>query len=67
MGRKIGRPQRFDKELRVYVTQDQFDAVNNQAAAEQREVSNMIRVLLGEALDLRTQEATMKRAGESPA
>lgn len=67
VSRKIGRPQRFDKELRVYVTSDQYMRVAEEADAEQREVSNMVRVLLNEALNARVQEAAMPRAGESSA
>ena len=67
--RKPGPPQRFDTELRVYVTQSQYDAVSNLAYREERLVSNMVRVLLNEALLARNElpEAEMQRAGESSA
>ena len=61
---KPGPPQRFDTELRVYVTQAQYDDVAAEAEQEQRLMSNMVRVLLSEAL---ARRQIMKRAGESPA
>ena len=60
---KRGPVPRFDTELRVYVTQDQYDSVATEAFREQRLISNMVRVLLKEALEARNVE----RAGESPA
>ena len=50
---KYGPPKRFDKELRVYVTQEQFEAVEAEAVKEERVTSNMVRVLLNEALRAR--------------
>lgn len=65
MKSRPGPAKQFDTELRVYVTQEQYDSVAEQADREQRLVSNMVRVLLNEALSAR--EAEMKRAGESSA
>ena len=61
--------KRFDTELRVYVEQHMYDLVEQEARDEHRTISNMVRVLLGEAIAARTEawEASMKRAGESSA
>ena len=66
---KPGPERRFDTELRVYVTQSQHDAVSNLAYREERLLSNMVRVLINEALLARNElpEAEMKRARESSA
>lgn len=66
---KPGPAKQFDTELRVYVTRDMYGRVEMEAVGEQRNISNMVRVLIGEALvsRSRTPEAEMKRAGESPA
>ena len=52
---KPGPAQRFDTELRVYVTKKQYDAVAIEAEQEQRLMSNMVRVLLNEALAARSR------------
>lgn len=61
-----GRPKRFDRELRFFARQEQYDAVQSEADRERRDRSDMLRLLIDEALQARTQEAEMKRAGESP-
>ncbi len=53
---KPGPAQRFDTELRVYVTQEQYDDVAAEAEQEQRVISNMVRVLLSEALSARKSQ-----------
>ena len=66
---KPGPAKQFDTELRVYVTRDMYENVELAASDEQRNISNMVRVLIGEALATRsrTPEAEMKRVGESSA
>lgn len=54
-GKPLGAPKRFDAELRVYVTQRQYDHVANLAEREERLLSNMVRVLLNEALAARNE------------
>ena len=51
--------QKIDKELRLMITRDQFKEIEQQADAEQREIANMVRVLLGEALAARKELYTL--------
>lgn len=65
-----GRPKRFDRELRFLARQEQCDAVQFEADKDRRDLSDMLRLLVDEALEARrgpSPEAEMKRAGESPA
>ena len=55
---KRGAPKRFDTELRVYVEQDMYDLVAQEAQSEHRNVSNMVRVLLSEAIAARSEAQT---------
>lgn len=61
-----GRPKRFDRELRFLARQEQCDAVQFEADRDRRDLSDMLRLLVDEALEARL-EAEMKRAGESSA
>lgn len=51
---KPGPAKQFDTELRVYVTRDMYENVEMEANDEQRNISNMVRVLIGEALVARS-------------
>lgn len=50
------KPKTFDTELRVYITSDMDADLKEEADREERLISNMVRVLLGEALAARRQE-----------
>jgi hypothetical protein len=52
--------QEFTKGVSARVSEQMFDEINGLASAEQRPISNMVRVLLTEALHYRKSGVTME-------